>query len=176
MKRTGLALAALLLVSQSVRLASEDRSSILLVGTYLGNELRPDGADPETSPLHRTYYVRTEEGTWSLVSSDEVVDVLARTLTTAPGHTRSDKTNLLDTLKRWEKFAFRAEPDRRIGVTRNSFFVYIPRTDDPKKEDRFQADFVPNPDRAPTSASNANDPCGEHSLTSESEPQYCGAN
>jgi hypothetical protein len=174
MKLAGVALGALLLVSQSVRMASEDRTSIMLVGTYLGNEMRPDGAAPDTSPLHRTYYVRTEEGTWSLVSSSDVVDVLARTLTTAPGHLRSDRPNLLDTLKRWEKFAFRAEPDRRIGVTRNSFVVYIPRTDDPGKADKFDADFVPNPAPGSASASNVDPACGEHPLTPGQEAQDCG--
>jgi len=145
MRHAGLALAALLLVSQSVRVPSEDRSSVLLTGTYLGNELRPDNANPYSSPLHRTYYVRTEEGTWSLVSSSDVAEVLvAHTLALAPGHARSDRSNLLDSLKRWEKFNFRAEPDRRVGVGRNAFLVYIPRTDDPRKEDRFEADFTPS--------------------------------
>ena len=153
-------------------MASEDRT-IVLVGTYLGNEMRPDSAAPDTSPLHRTYYIRTEEGTWSLVSSGDVVDVLAHTLTTASGHIASDRPNLLDKLNRWEKFAFRAEPDHRIGGTRNSFLVYIPRTDDPKKEDRFEADFMPNPAPGSASASNVNPACGEHPLTHEREPAGC---
>lgn len=156
MRHAGLALAALLLVSQSVRMRSEDRSSVLLTGTYLGNELRPDNANPYSSPLHRTYYVRTEEGTWSLVSSSDVADVLvAHTLALAPGHARSDRSNLLDSLKRWEKFGFRAEPDRRAGAGRNAFLVYIPRTDDPRKEDRFEAEFTPSQTHV-TSASTGN--------------------
>jgi hypothetical protein len=146
MRHAGLALAALLLVSQSVRTPSEDRASVLLTGTYLGNELRPDNANPYSSPLRRTYYVRTEEGTWSLVSSSDVVDVVvARAVALAPGHARSDRSNLLDSLKRWEKFSFRAEPDRRAGGSRNAFLVYISRADDPRKEDRFEADFTPSP-------------------------------
>ncbi len=173
MKHAGLALAALLLVSQSVRMASEDRTSILLVGTYLGNEMRPDSANPDSSPLHRTYYIRTEEGTWSLVSSSDVVDVLARTVTTVPGHARSDRQNLLDTLKRWEKFAFRADLDRRAGSTRNSFLVYIPRTDDPRKEDRFEAVFTPSAAHPPDSARNVNLACSQRPLTPEQGPQYC---
>jgi hypothetical protein len=145
MRHAGLVLLALLLVSQSVRMPSEDHASVLLTGTYLGNELRPDNANPYSSPLHRTYYVRTEEGTWSLVSSSEVADVvLTRTLALAPGHTKGDRSNLLDSLKRWERFSFRAEPDRRAGVAKNAFLVYVPRADDPRKEDRFEADFTPS--------------------------------
>jgi hypothetical protein len=145
MKNAGLALVALLLFSQSVRMPCEDRGSVSLVGTYLGNEIRPDNANPYSSPLRRTYYVRTEEGTWSLVSSSDIVDVVVtRAVALAPGHARSDRSNLLDSLKRWEKFAFRAEPDRRSGVARNAFLVYVPRTDDPRKEDRFEADFTPS--------------------------------
>lgn len=155
MKHAGLALAALLLVSQSVRMPSEDRASILLTGTYLGNELRPDNENPYSSPLHRTYYVRTEEGTWSLVSSSDIADVLvSRTVAFASGRTMSDRSNLLDSLRRWEKFTFRAEPDRRTGVARNAFLVYIPRTDDPRKEDRFEADFTPSVTHVSTSTGN----------------------
>jgi hypothetical protein len=155
MRHAGLALAALLLVSQSVRIPSEDHASVSLVGTYLGNEMRPDNANPYSSPLRRTYYVRTEEGTWSLVSSSDVADVLmAHTLALAPGHARSDKSNLLDSLKRWEKFTFRAEPDRRTGVAKNAFLVYVPRADDPRKEDRFEADFTPSETHVSASADN----------------------
>lgn len=174
MKHASLALAALLLVSQSVRMASEDRSTILLIGTYLGTEMRPDGADPAMSPLHRIYYVRTDEGTWSLVSSTDVVDVVTRTLTTVPGHPKSDRQNLLDTLKRWERFAFRAEPDRRTGTIRNSFFVYIPRTDDPKRDDRFEAEFIPKTAHAPASGVSASAACGDQGSTAEQRVTYCG--
>ena len=145
MRRAVLALAALILVSQSVRMPCEDRTSIVLTGTYLGDEMRPDNANPYSSPLHHTYYVRTAEGTWSLVSSSDVVDVVvARAVALTPGHLRSDRSNLLDSLKRWEKFTFRAEPDRRAGVAKNAFLVYIPRPDDPRKEDRFEASFTPS--------------------------------
>jgi len=155
MRNTGLALVALLLFSQSVRMPCEDRGSVSLTGTYLGAELRPDNANPYSSPLRRTYYVRTEEGTWSLVSSSDIVDVVVtRAVALAPGHARSDRSNLLDSLKRWEKFSFRAEPDRRSGVARNAFFVYVPRTDDPRKEDRFEADFTPSSARAMPSTGN----------------------
>ncbi|MGB7266735.1 MAG: hypothetical protein WBC92_14545 [Terracidiphilus sp.] len=152
MRRACLALAALLLVSQSVQMPAEDRASVLLIGTYLGNELRPDNANPYSSPLYRTYYVRTEEGTWSLVSSSDVAELLVHTVAVASGHNRSDRANLLDSLKRWEKFSFRVEADRRPGAGRNAFLVYIPRTDNPRKEDRFEADFTPsvNPVLPPT--------------------------
>lgn len=155
MRNAGLAFVALLLVSQSARMPSEDRGSVSLVGTYLGDEIRPDNANPYSSPLRHTYYVRTQEGTWSLVSSSDIVGVVvARAVALTPGHARGDKSNLLDSLKRWQKFSFRAEPDRRSGVAKNAFLVYIPRTDDPRKEDRFEADFTPSTTRAMPSTGN----------------------
>jgi hypothetical protein len=173
MKHAGLALAALILVSQSVRIHSEDHPRIFLVGTYLGNEMRPDSPNPDSSGLHRTYYVRTDEGTWSLVSDSDAGDVLAHTVAWSPLRAREEHPTLLDSLKRWEKFAFRAEPDRRIGGTQNSYLVYIPRADDPQKEDRFDADFIPRPSPAPAPTDNVKAMCDTHRFTAEQEKQYC---
>lgn len=172
MRNAGLALAALLLFSQSVRTPSEDRSRAFLIGTYLGDEMRPD-AD---SALHRTYYVRTEDGTWALVSYTDPADSLVHNIGLAQMHFRSDRPNLLDSLKHGEKFAFRVEPDHRIGATKNSFHVYIPRADDPKREDKFDADFtpIPVPNAAPSPTDNVKAMCQAHRFTPDQEKQYCG--
>jgi hypothetical protein len=163
-----------MLISQSARTLSEDRAKVFLIGTYLGDEMQPDGTNGTGSTLHRTYYVRTDDGTWSLVTYADGGDMLAHTLAVMPVHFRSERPNLLDTLKHGEKFAFRAEPDRRIGATKNSFHVYIPRADDPKKEDKFDADFTPItvPAQAPTD--NVKAMCDAHRFTPDQEKQYCG--
>jgi hypothetical protein len=176
MRHTGLALAALLLVSQSARVSSEDRPKVFLVGTYLGNEMQPDGEDQNAAAMHRTYYVRTEEGTWSLVSYNEAADVIAHTLGWTPLHLKNEKPNTLDNLKHGDKFAFRVEADHRIGATKTSFHVYIPRADDPKKEDKFDADFTPIPTPAAAAATptdNVKAMCEAHRFSPEQEKQFC---
>jgi len=169
-----LAIAVVLLVSQPARTPSEDRGKVFLIGTYLGNEMQPDGTNGTGSALHRTYYIRTDDGTWSLVTYADGGDMLAHTLNMMPVHFRSERPNLLDGLKHGDKFAFRVEPDRRLGAGKNSFHVYIPRADDPKKEDKFDADFTPIavPAQAPTD--NVKAMCDAHRFTPEQEKQYCG--
>jgi hypothetical protein len=177
MKRAGLVAAALLLIAQSVRVSSEDHTKVFLMGTYLGNEMQPDGADPNAAAMHRTYYVRTDEGTWALVSYTDPADSLVHNIGLAQVHFRSEKPNLLDSLKHGDKFAFRAEPDRRIGATKTSFHVYVPRADDPKKEDKFDADFtpIPAPVAAPAPTDNVKAMCEAHRFSPEQEKQYCAS-
>ena len=173
MKTVGIALAALLLVSQSIRVSPEDRTKAFLIGTYLGDELRPDGASPSTSALHRTYYVRTNDGTWGLVNDPDPSVVVPHSLAWTSLHLKGERPNVFDSLKRWDKLTFRTEPDRRIGGLKNSFLVYIPRADDPSKEDRFDAEFMPRPSPTPESADNVKAMCGAHRFTPEQERQYC---
>ena len=175
MRTACFAIAALLLLSQPARTPSEDRAKAFLIGTYLGDEMQPDGTNGTGSTLHRTYFIRTEDGTWSLVTFADGGDMLAHTLNMMPVHFRGGRPNLLDGLKHGDKFAFRAEPDHRIGAGRNSFHVYIPRADDPKKEDKFDADFTPIalPAQAPPT-DNVKAMCDAHRFTPEQEKQYCG--
>ena len=178
MKRAGLVVAALFLISQSVFAPSEDRTRVFLIGTYLGNEMQPDGAEQSAAAMHRTYYVRSEEGTWALVIYTDPADSLAHSIGLAQLHFKGDKPNLLDSLKHGDKFAFRAEPDRRIGATKTSFHVYIPRADDPKKEDKFDAEFTPVPTPvaapAPAPTDNVKAMCDAHRYSPDQERQYCG--
>jgi len=169
MKFAGIAFAALLLASQSVRVSPQDHKSFL-VGTYLGDEMRPD-ALYSGSGLHRTYYVRTDGGTWSLVSDPDPMVVMAHSL--SPSHAKNGRPTTLDALKRFEEFAFRAEPDTRNGSLRNAFVVYVPRADDPKKEDRFDADFTPRDNPAHESANNVKAMCDARRFSPEQEKQYC---
>lgn len=178
MRHASLAIAALLLVSQAARVLPEDHTKVFLIGTYLGNEMQPDGAEQNAAAMHRTYYVRTEEGTWSLVSFSGVDDMLSHTLSWAPIHQKSERASSLDNLKRGDRFAFRIEADHRIGATRTSFHVYIPRADDPKKEDKFDAEFTPVPTpaaAAPVQTDNVKAMCEAHRFSPDQEKQYCGA-
>jgi hypothetical protein len=178
MRRVGLFFAALLLVSQSGRVVSEDHAKVFLVGTYLGNEMQPDGDDQNAAAMHRTYYVRTDEGTWTLVSFSGVDNLISHSLSWSPIHPKGEHANTLDNLKHGDKFAFRVEADHRIGATKTSFHVYIPRADDPKKEDKFDAEFTPIPTpaaAAPLQTDNVKAMCDAHRFSPEQEKQYCGA-
>ena len=176
MKHAGLAIAAFLLVLLPLGTKAEDHAKIFLLGTYLGAEMQPDGTNGTGSSLHRTYFVRTDEGTWALVTWAEGGDILARGMNMVPARFKSERANLLDGLKHGEKFAFRAEPDHRFGAGKNSFHVYIPRADDPRKEDKFDADFTPIPtsSAAATPTDNVKAMCEAHRFSPEQERQYCG--
>jgi len=178
MRRAALAITALFLVSLSARVWPEDHTKVFLVGTYLGNEMQPDGDNQNAAAMHRTYYVRTDEGTWTLVSFSGVDDMISHTMSWAPIHMKNDRANLLDNMKHGDKFAFRVEADHRIGATKTSFHVYIPRVDDPKKEDKFDAEFTPIPTpasaQAPAPTDNVKAMCEAHRFSPEQEQQYCG--
>jgi hypothetical protein len=176
MRIVGIAVAALLLVSLSARTSAEDRPKVFLVGIYLGDEMQPDGDSENAAAMHRTYYVRTNEGTWSLVSYNEAADMMAHTLGWTPLHLKNEKANMLDGLKHGDKFAFRVEADHRIGATKTSFHAYIPRSDDPKKEDKFDAEFtpIPTPVAAPAPTDNVKAMCEAHRFSPDQERQYCG--
>jgi hypothetical protein len=177
MRTADLAIAALLLVSQSARVLPQDHAKSFLIGTYLGNEMQPDGDSENAAAMHRTYYIRTDDGTWSLVTWTDAGDALAHNMGLTNIHFKQERPNLLDSLKHGDRFAFRAEPDRRAGATRNSFHVYIPRADDPKKEDKFDAELTPIPTPDATAASmqtdNVKAMCDAHRFTPEQEKQYC---
>jgi imidazolonepropionase-like amidohydrolase len=92
-------------------------------------------------------------------------------------HFRQERPNLLDNLKRGDRFAFRIEADHRIGATKTSFHAYVPRADDPRKEDKFDAEFTPIPAPDTTAAApvdNVKAMCDAHRFSPEQEKQYCG--
>lgn len=169
-----LTLSAFLLIAQPLRMSPEDRAKSFLIGTYLGDEMQPDGTNGTGTTMHHTYYVRTEDGTWSLVSYSDAADVLAHRVGITPVHFRAEHPILFDNLKHGEKFAFRAEPDRRLGATKTSYHVYVPRADDPKKEDKFDAEFMPSGPREPEPTDNVRAMCAAHRFSPEQEKQYCG--
>jgi hypothetical protein len=176
MRNAGLAIAALLLVSQSARTLPQDHAKAFLIGTYLGNEMQPDGDSQNAAAMHRTYYIRTSDGTWSLVTWTDAGDALAHDIGLNSIHFKPDRPNLLDSLKHGDRFAFRVESDRRIGATKTSYHAYVPRADDPKKEDKFDAEFTPIPTpvaAAPAPTDNVRAMCDAHRFTPEQEKQYC---
>ena len=177
MRSAGLAIAALLLVSQSARVSPQDRAKPFLIGTYIGNEMLPDGDSQNASSMHRIYYIRTDDGTWSLATYTDAGDALAHTMGLTTIHFRQERPNLLDNLKRGDRFAFRIEADHRIGATKTSFHAYVPRADDPRKEDKFDAEFTPIPAPDATAAApvdNVKAMCDAHRFSPEQEKQYCG--
>jgi hypothetical protein len=177
MRTAGLAIAALLLVSQSARIFPQDHTKTFLIGTYIGNEMQPDGDNQNAAAMHRTYYIRTSEGTWSLATFTDAGDAIAHNIGLSSIHFKSDRPNLLDGLKRGDRFAFRVEADHRIGATKTSFHAYVPRADDPKKEDKFDAEFTPIPTAAaaaPVTTDNVKAMCDAHRFSPEQEKQYCG--
>jgi hypothetical protein len=131
---------------------ADDHKSQYQVGTFLGNEIRADGTYTNniycgSGPGYtctgsagfngfRVYYVKTEEGVWSFVTETEAGDVTVRKLGQTPMHFKSEKPNLLDSLKPGDKVAFRTEKDHRIGAGK-SMHVFIPQADNPKKEEKF---------------------------------------
>jgi hypothetical protein len=177
MRTAGLAIAALLLVSQSARVLPQDRAKPFLIGIYLGNEMQPDGDSENAAAMHRTYYIRTDEGTWSLVVWTDAGDALAHDVGLTSIHFKQDRPNLLDSLKHGDRFAFRVEADRRAGATKTSYHAYVPRADDPKKEDKFDAELTPIPTpatAASASTDNVKAMCDAHRFAPEQEKQYCG--
>ena len=172
MKHTALLLVALLVAINPLRAVPEDRAKNFLIGMYLGDEMQSDG--PSGSAMHRTFYVRTDSGTWSLVTASDTVDAVARSVGIAQLPFRAPHPILFDNLKHGEKFAFRAEPDHRIGSSGTSYHVYVPRVDDPKKEDKYDAEFKPIAPPEPTSANNVKAMCDAHRFSGEQEKQYCG--
>jgi len=169
------ALATFLLMSQSLSMRSEDRAKVYMIGTYLGNETLPDSANSKESTPHHLYHVKTDDGTWSLVFSPGSVDILPH-VGWPPSHSKNIGPNLLDSLKDGDKFAFRAESEHRPGSAKTVYHVYIPRADDPKKEDRFDAEFTPvsTPATAPAPKDNVKAMCDSHLFTPEQESKYCG--
>jgi len=96
MRRAGFALAALLFISQPIRTLSEDRGKTYLIGTYLGYEMQDGDTNGTGATMHRTYYVRTDDGTWTLVSFAGATAMMEHTIGWAPGQPKTEKSNLLD--------------------------------------------------------------------------------
>ena len=159
-------------------------------GTYLGNQLGADGTytnaircgsgpGPYTCTgsagfnTINTYYVKTDEGTWMLQTLRQVVDSTMRQHQFTPRHFTREKPNLLDDMKPGGELLFRVEHHRKIGGT--DIEVYIPRADNPSKEDKFIGSFMPNvtaPEPAKP-ADNIKALCDSHKLSPELEAQYC---
>ena len=176
MKRAALVLSALLLLTQPLHMLAADHAKDFVIGTYLGEEMQPDGTNGTSTTMHRTYFVRTNTGTWSLVCASDLADAMAQRVGLATVPFRKDHALLFDNLKHGDKFAFRSEPDRRIGASSTSYHVYIPRADEPKKEDKFDAEFTPVAPPLPEAAANDNirAMCEEHRFSPDQERQYCG--
>jgi hypothetical protein len=160
------------------------------VGSLLGDRVQPDGT--YSSNIYcgegtvytctgsagfnafRIYDVETDEGTWHLVTDRQAGDVTVRQFGMTPTHLKSEKPNLLDSMKPGDRVAFRTEKDHRIGA-KGSFHVFIPRADDPRKEEKFEGWFTPKnpPVQPPKPTDNVKAMCESHRFSPEDEKKYC---
>ncbi len=169
---------------------AQDHTPKYEIGSLLGNQVQPDGT--YSSNIYcgegtfytctgsagfntfRIYDVQTDDGTWHLVTSRQADDVTVRQFGMTPSHFESEKPNLLDSLKPGEKVVFRTEKDHRIGA-KGQFHVFIPRADDPKKEDKFEGWFTPKnpPVEPPKPTDNIKAMCDAHRFSPDDEKKYC---
>lgn len=160
------------------------------IGSLLGNQVQPDGT--YSSNVYcgegtfytctgsagfntiRIYDVQTDDGTWHLVTDRQAGDATVRQFGQTPMHFKSEKPNLLDSLKTGDKVAFRTEKDHRIGA-KGQFHIFIPRADDPKKEDKFEGWFTPKnlPATPPKLTDNIKAMCDAHRFSPDDEKKYC---
>jgi len=159
------------------------------VGTFLGTQMLADGT--YTNDIHcgsgedytctgsagfngfRAYYIRMDDGTvWSFVSDRENSDAIVRQFGMTPTHIGKEKPNLLDSLNPGDKVAFRMEKDHRIGAG-NTYHVFIPRADDPKKEEKFEGYPPPTVSVASKPTDNIKTMCDAHSFSPDDEKKYC---
>jgi hypothetical protein len=161
------------------------------VGLYLGNQMLADGT--YTNNIHCGsgedytctgsagfnsfvgYYVRTDEGVWLLLTDRQSNDITVRQMGMTPMHGKAEKPNLLDSLKAGDKVAFRIEKDHRLGA-KGSFHVFIPRADDPKKEEKFEGTLTHKTApaaEAPKPTDNIKAMCDAHRFSPDDEKKYC---
>ena len=161
------------------------------VGSYLGNQMLADGTYTNNTHCGSGedytctgsagfnsfvgYYVRTDEGVWLLLTDRQNNDISLRQMGMTPAHVKAEKPNLLDSLKPGDKVAFRLEKDRRLGA-KGSFHVFIPRADDPKKEEKFEGLLTPKTvpaAEAPKPTDNIKAMCDAHRFSPDDEKKYC---
>ena len=168
--------------------AAQKPSEQYQVGTFLGTEVLADGtytnniqcgsgpgytcAGSAGFNSFHAYYVKTAEGVWAFVTKRENEDVGMRKLGMTPVHLLAEKPNLLDSLKPNDRVTFRVQ---HIG--RQNFFVWIPRADNPKKDDKFYGTLTPNTVQAetPKATDNIKAMCDSHRFSPDDEKKYCPA-
>src|SRR5258708_6973519 len=110
---------------------------------------------------------------WILETYREALDTTARKWVGEPVHFKSEKSNLLDALKSGDRVMFRVERHRKIGGTETD--IFIPRADNPNKEEKFVGDFVPTvaPAVPAKPTDNIKAMCESGKLTPEQKAQLC---
>jgi hypothetical protein len=90
-----------------------------------------------------------------------------------PVHFKKEKPNLLDALKPGDRVMFRVEYHRKLDGTEKD--VFIPKADDPNKEEKFIGTFTPAlaPMQPKPSLDNVRAMCDAHKLSPELEKQLC---
>jgi hypothetical protein len=188
--RSSVLLAPLLFLPPALS-AHKEQPAKYQVGVFLGNEILPDGT--YTSDIqcgsgptytctgtsgfngYRAYYVKTDEGTWKFVTKRQSDDATVRQFGQPALHFTKEKPNLLDALKPGDPVAFRATRDRRIGAGK-SMHIFIPRADNPKKEEEFEGTLIPGgqPSAPVNPTDNVKALCASGQLSSAAQEKYCG--
>ncbi|HET9743764.1 MAG TPA: hypothetical protein VFQ00_13525 [Terriglobales bacterium] len=143
---------SLILLGQSF---AKDKSNDYQMGTFVKATAVRDGTITSTirgdgttvaGDVYRNhvgiYLIRVANRTWYLETERQAGDSMLRNLGQTPTHFKSEKPNPLDSLKNGDKVLFRLERHRKLNGTETD--VYIPFADNPKKEAKFVASFVPD--------------------------------
>jgi membrane-associated protease RseP (regulator of RpoE activity) len=117
--------------------------------------------------------MKTNDGVWTLETYRQAEDTTARKWIGDPVHFKKEKPNLLDALKPGDRVMFRVEYHRKLNGTEKD--VFIPKADDPNKEEKFIGSFlpavVPSVPQKPTD--NVKAMCDSGKLTPELQARYC---
>jgi hypothetical protein len=161
------------------------------IGSYLGHGSALDGTYTNNVQCHDNigagftcagdsgfnqvtlYKIKSEDGIWILETYRQALDTTARKWVGEPVHLKSEKSNLLDALKSGDRVMFRVERHRKIGGTETD--VFIPRADNPNKEEKNVGDFVPAvaPVVPVKPTDNIKAMCESGKLTPEQKTQLC---
>ena len=166
----------------------KDKSQDYQVGTLVLATTTTDGT--LTNTLHgdgttiaggvyanrlKTYQIRVDTGTWTVVPLDEQQDSMIRGMGMTPEHIKKEKNNPLDMLKSGERVMFRVYEHHYLNGKFTQ--IAIPFADNPNKEFKFSAKFVP--DVAPVSTTpvkptdNVAAMCNSGKLTADQQKQFC---
>jgi hypothetical protein len=122
----------------------------------------------------KQYRIKVEGGTYVVVPLDEAQDSMLRSMGMTPLHFKKEKDNPLDVLKSGDKVMFRLYEHHYVNGKRTE--MAIPYADNPNKEFKFVATFVPNvaPIAPEKPTDNVRAMCASGKLTADQQKQFCG--
>lgn len=165
---------------------AKDKQPDYQIGTFVLATANADGTT--TSTLHgdgttvaggvygnylKTYQIKGDTGTWTVVPLNEAQDSMIRGMGMTPTHFKKEKDNPLDVLKSGDKVMFRLYEHHYVNGKRTE--MAIPYADNPNKEFKFVTSFVPKvPVPAPDKPTdNVKAMCNSGKLTADQQKQFC---